>query len=233
MQLAATRLVGGGGSQEGEYEIPLLNVSLVPFCTSRKEPPGGCRRIRADEGSVARRPPFGAQPPHSGGTWRGDRPLRVHNARRPASSQTPVHSVRLFGEHPFSSVARPFPDKPACAGPCPGSLLGAGVRSAARSSPRPRSGPSALRITAQRLNALTLRGLRDAVTAHHSAKNAAPPSASPVFSPARFRGPRRNPAQRVRWGEEPQRRKRVLALAWERAFHSLRRRCRCSRPLRA
>ena len=27
----------GGGSQEGEYEIPLLSVSLVPFCTSRKE----------------------------------------------------------------------------------------------------------------------------------------------------------------------------------------------------
>ena len=142
---------------------------------------GSNPRERADVGSAARRPPFGAQPPHSGGTWRGDRPLRVHNARLPASSQTPVHSVRLFGEHPFSSVARPFPDKPACAGPCPGSLLGAGVRSAARSSPRPRSGPSALRITAQRLNALTLRGLRDAVTAHHSAKNAVPPSASPVF----------------------------------------------------
>ena len=87
--------------------------------------------------------------------------------------------------------------------------------------------------TPQRFCAVTLRGLRDAVTAYRSAKNAAPPSASPVFLSARFRGPRRNPAQRVRWGEEPQRRKRVLALARERAFHSLRRRCRCSWPLSA
>ena len=41
MQLAATRLVGGG-SQEGEYEIPLLTASLVTFCAVRKLPPGGC-----------------------------------------------------------------------------------------------------------------------------------------------------------------------------------------------
>ena len=40
----------GGGCQEGEYEIPLLTASLVTFCASRKSPPGGCRRTRADVG---------------------------------------------------------------------------------------------------------------------------------------------------------------------------------------
>ncbi len=37
---------------------------------------GSNPRERGDVGSAARRPPFGAQPPHRGGTWRGDRPLR-------------------------------------------------------------------------------------------------------------------------------------------------------------
>ena len=43
---------------------------------------------------------------------------------------------------------------------------------------------------------VTLRGLRDAVTAYRSAKNAAPPSASPVFLSARFAVPLLPAAQR-------------------------------------
>ena len=43
---------------------------------------------------------------------------------------------------------------------------------------------------------VTLRGLRNAVTAHRSAKNAAPPLASPVFSSARFAVPLLPAAQR-------------------------------------
>ena len=43
---------------------------------------------------------------------------------------------------------------------------------------------------------VTLRGLRNTVTAHRSAKNAAPPSAPPVFSSARFTVPLLPAAQR-------------------------------------
>ena len=47
----------------------------------------GASGERADVGSAARRPPFGAQLPHSGGTWRKDRPLRETSPMAPGQAR--------------------------------------------------------------------------------------------------------------------------------------------------
>ena len=112
--------------------------------------------------------PPGFPPPLSEGvTGRcGHRPLRVLTtaqrfflsrlayAQRAASRvlAKSAHLAPAFSQVSRRSLARPFPDKSACAGPCPGSLLGAGLRAAVRPCARPHSGPSALRITAQRFS---------------------------------------------------------------------------------
>ena len=67
-----------------------------------------------------------------------------------------AHLAPAFSQVSRRSLARPFPDKSACAGPCLGSLLGAGLRAAPHPCARPRSGPSALRITAQRFCSVLL-----------------------------------------------------------------------------
>ena len=125
----------------GKSKSPLFGVSLVPFCTSRKE-----------------HRPCGPQ------------------AADPRASSCHASPVR-------DAVRREL-------------LRGLLLRPAAL-----RCSPSAqallpLLTTAQRFSPVTLRGLRDAVTAHRSAKNAAPPSAPPVFSSARFTVPLLPAAQR-------------------------------------